>query len=233
MITKFKLFEKNIDIFVEIGKREKYVDYSYIENYIENGDLTVQDIITDNSILQSLLLNYFDDKYIFKVIDKMIKEGVDFNHINWKNKTAIYMTIEKKRFNVFNYLINKNLDLDLNIQERNNNETIVMKMVSHQDKYYNYLTKLFDKYDNIDLDLQDLLGETALIIACAQLNRDYYDFKVIELLIKNGADWFVKRNNGKTFEDYIAPIYYKNLKDKYKKEYEESVVKQDLDKFNI
>jgi len=229
--TYNQLFENQRKIFTELLKDEKYRDYDYINKYIENGDLDILNYINNNTILNTLIINYFDDDIIIKTIDIMLKKNINFNYVNWKNKNVLFFVIEKRRIKIFKYLMNIEYNFNINHQDSVGN-TILMKMCSYNKKYYNYIKILFEKYPNVDLDLIDSFNESALIIAARELDQEQ-DLSVINFLIEKGAYWFIKDENNNTFLDYLTTENCDKLKSKYEKEYNDSLLKKNMNEFNI
>jgi len=90
---------------------------------------------------------------------------------------------------------------------------------------------------------QNTTGNTPLIIASrdrftrAKVRTgwewDKYEENVIEELIRAGADWNIKNNEGEDFFDYLIEYFRLPLKEKYPKQYKEYLIKKEADKYNL
>ena len=92
-------------------------------------------------------------------------------------------------------------------------------------------------------DVQNKLGYTPLIDAARDrrirsevrsgFEKNIYQENILEELIKAGANWNLKNNDGEDFFDYLPNSCREPLIDKYPEQYKEYLIKKDLEKFEL
>ena len=63
--------------------------------------------------------------------------------------------------------------------------------------------------------------------------KDIYEENILEELIKAGADWNLKNQDGEDFFDFLSNYFRQPLIDKYPEQYKEYMMKKDANKYNI
>jgi ankyrin repeat protein len=124
--------------------------------------------------------------------------------------------------------------IDLNLQDQLSYRTaLIYSMINRYEKVFDELIK-----SDVNLDLQDNNGNTALIISAigsTGSSSDYY-ISIMEKLIDAGADWNKTQNYGreKDFLEHIQDNEFKrHILKKYHKQYEIYLMKKTSEKFNI
>ena len=58
-------------------------------------------------------------------------------------------------------------------------------------------------------------------------------FSYLQLLIDNGADWFIKDNRGDFFIDYLSDELLVMISKDYPDKYSEYLIKKESEKYNL
>ena len=170
-------------------------------------------------------------------IESMLKKGFDVNYHfreNLKSTNSLFYALFYESYDVVKILIKYGIDLE-EIDPTNNTyilSTLIIK---------NYITttkccketqmrQIFNIFKNlintVDINKQDLEGYTSLMRAAS-----YQQNHFIYLLIKAGADWNIKNNDGKDFMDIIGN--WSGLIKKFPDQYKEYLKKKTIKKFKI
>lgn len=162
---------------------EQLVNYPYIDLNLTNNE---------NKTVLSLAYERKD----FTSIQSMItSRRVDINTVDINKKTLLLMTLVDDNLELFDLLLNYDADLDIKYEE---GMTILMVALSLQKK--RFIVKIFE-HPTFNVNLQDDLGKTALMHAIKNRN-----VKVVEALLKCGAEINIKDNNDDTAIFYALEI---------------------------
>ncbi|XP_077283109.1 uncharacterized protein LOC143909083 [Arctopsyche grandis] len=139
-----------------------------------------------------------------KTLQIILECGVDINNTNLDGETALHIIFNYQiEGEAFNILLKSGADPTIAIKRTESNSNIRSADNSTLLHYavflgkYQILTLLLD--ENIDLNLTDMYGQTAVISAMKN-----YNFKAVELLLAKGADPNICDNNGNTLLHYAA-----------------------------
>lgn len=214
----------------ELCKAIHKVDYKKIEDLLNQGaDPNVHDTDGDPILCQAIC--YYapkDKKARFKIVQLLIDKGADPNskgHFLYKNMTPLMfaVTSDDNAKDIVKLLIDKGADVNaqneagqtalMRAATRNFNLTELLlkhgadKTISTKDGmnafraacYYNkyeIAKLLFDPSTDLNVKGKDELGFTALMLAALSPSP-----KIVDMLLKNGADLNIKNNRGKTALD--------------------------------
>ena len=136
------------------------------------------------------------DSNIIQDIEKAAKNYPEF-HINWSDSygiTLLMHAVSRNREELVRYLLSApNINVN---QKSNNNHTVLhfCKQVS--------MFKLLLERKELDVNIQNVCGETVLHIACLRGNEEI----IVELLKDERVDMSIRDNSGKTAKDKALKI---------------------------
>lgn len=182
---------------------------------IENGaDTNIKDNNGETALMAAVLENNYD------VCELLIDNGVDINiqsnnieeydnnlNLNIEvlkykiGETALMFAIEHNYYEICNLLLENNANLNLRDSD---GKTVLMNVITTDNN--NEYELLINYIQNIELDLPDNSGRTALIYAT--INNKV---NICNLLIQNGANLNLADISGKTALDYSIENNFSNI----------------------
>lgn len=137
-----------------------------------------------------------EDSNNIETAEILIKAGVSINKTDMYQVTPLQNCIMKKNFKLLSFLVERGADV--NQRSAHNWTPLYMAVVMRCEDFVCQF--LLSK--GADIDAKNDVGQTSLHVACVTFN-----FKLISLLIKRGADITVEDKNGKTpFTSLRTPI---------------------------
>jgi len=169
------------------------------DNY--NIDVNIKD--NNNFPLVNVILKYNDSKELEEFIDLLIEKGANKDEINNCKVTALHVVCQYNLYKLIPKLITNN---NINVKNKIGQTPL---MVAFEQKNYECIKILLsddcDKY-NIDVNIKDNNGNSPLANAMIKFKDSDKINKLIDLLIKRGANKD-EINNGKTTALHIACKY--------------------------
>lgn len=136
-----------------------------------------------------------------KLLNLLIKHGVDVNLKNDRGDTALTIAALHGNIEIIELLINNKANLNL---PDDDNATALMHAINSKSENKIEIVKLLI-IRGADINKQDNNGATALLYAA----YNHYA-TIIQLLIINGANTYTSNKQGKTFFDCIKEKDYEN-----------------------
>ncbi len=153
--------------------------------YIENIDFLINDS-RDTLLIKAVQ----SDSYT--ITKFLIDNGADINHNNVSYDTPILIAIRQKNIEICSLLLSDD-SIDITKSDNKNN-TVLMLIAQSEENMINIAEQILVK--NIDIDHQNLDGDTALIIAIRYNQKD-----IISTLIKLDVDQTIKNKKKKSAYD--------------------------------
>ena len=179
----------------------QYMYTDIIKYFIENN-ININFLSINNENLLQLAIMYQNYEIINLLIDKVNNIN---NQENNYGLTALHQSIVLNRNNIFEKILLNNANI--NIQDYHGNSPLIYLVIEKN----NNLLQLFLKYDNINYNLTNIDGNTALHIMLENVTE--YSENIIEKLIIE-TDLIIQNNNGDTCLHYLI---INDLLLKYKK----------------
>ena len=221
-----------------ISKQKKIIGFNaFILEACKEGDIRrVEDMIkkgvdldsklpNGNTCLMIALLNGHEN-----IAELLVRNGANVDIKNDDGVSPIFLCIEQKNWRIpdesgYSLKIDDLLKLliqktnDINFQEKKTGRTVLSELLTHVRDNDEMVNLILDK--NPDLNLQDNLGETALMHA---ITNDYKIYQTIRKLLERGADVnqsdtsgkttlmhaILNNNPGKEYEDIVIEIIHKS-----------------------
>ncbi len=168
---------ENTIFFRHISKK----NINFLKTLINIG---IKYTIEDESNLNSIqaVINYIDnDQDVISLLSEFIKNGIDINITNSEGLTALHISVECKRINIIDFLLENGAKIDIQCNqgntplmhgiEKNVQEEIISKLITYKS----------------NLDIQNIKGKTALMLAIQQNYKS-----IIKILLKAGCQYDLK-----------------------------------------
>ena len=173
------------------------------DNYSKyNVDINIKDN-NGNFPLVNTILKFKDSDKIDELIDLLVKRGADKDEINHDKLTALHIACKYNDYKLIPKLITKN---NINMKDINGKTPLMIKI---EEKNYECIKILLsddcDKY-NIDVNIKDNNGNSSLVNTLIKFNNSDKINKLIDLLIKRGANKD-EINSGKATPLHVACQY--------------------------
>jgi len=186
-----------------------------------------------------------------KIVDYLIEKGADLDKQNDSNDTALTTALNENEFEIAKTLINNDANVDLSnhsnktpliiASEKNNLEMVklilkkIPKINTVDDDGFNAIfyavynnnlemVKLLFEH-NGDLNIEDDLGYTIFDHVFEDDNKDENNTELIKFLVEQGINF--------KFDDIEDEEYRERVAKIFPKKYEEYLLNQDMEKFNI
>ena len=190
---KIKLIKKILKRIIEIDDLEIDNDDDYIVNFLNN------------------VLNYHENRntplitaIIFwnglKIIKFLLKKGADPNIFS-KYDSSHPLSMANTRLDVCKLLIKYGANPNMKIY-KDNGKTPFMRCVSTEYTTPDVLDYLAKKSD---IDIQDNLGNTALMHCIIKANDNHRFDNFVYILLRHNPEINIRNNNGQTVFDIIGP----------------------------
>ena len=125
----------------------------------------------------------------FSLVQKLIEMGSEIDALNKNNQSPLHISISNKIFEIFDFLISKNANIQLN----SNGSLIYLACEANDLKTVEFLLQM-----GLDINEKNIKnGETPLHISVIKKNLE-----IIKLLISNGSDINLLNN------DLESPIFH-------------------------
>ena len=187
-----------------------YYDIGFVKIYLRkfHGDLkinTVDSMINKIDRFENTLLMYACERCKIELIKLLLENGANIFIMNKNEKTALHkINIINKTKNITTLAAFKDyIDMmfnqikDMNEVVTRTGETEFMYLCINTD--YNFINTLDICVIKNIINTQDSSKKTTLMHACEQCK-----IELVKLLLKNGADIYIKDNSKKTAFDYIT-----------------------------
>jgi len=180
-------------------------------------------------------LLYAVKKQQHSIVKLLLENGANINFAERGRKTSsiMYASLNYDT-EMLNILLSKKYKADINATDSQGNNALFFVFEKdilpggltsgfYQNRRENSIEKLIN--NGIDINKRNIYGKTPLMRA-----SELYDFSILKVLIKNGADVNLQDNNGDTTLFYVVNNYYdsEHLSDfyKYKNRFEYLLRKQ-------
>mmetsp|Transcript_52568 Transcript_52568/g.90440 ORF Transcript_52568/g.90440 Transcript_52568/m.90440 type:complete len:139 (-) Transcript_52568:218-634(-) len=121
-------------------------------------------------------------------ISKYLQSGGDINALNDRGESLLFLSVTKNDFEALILLINSNIDV--NVQERQRGRTALM-VASTNESQEDVMSYLLTE-GQVDVNLQDFEGKTALHYACIAGNLG--GIRLLLSQTENQADIDIREN---------------------------------------
>lgn len=168
----------------------------------------------------------------FKTYESKFNCNFNYNNIsdiiNYLNKGCDINKIFSNEYTIAHDIVIYNLDAPEYFPEEQHN-------IEDADALYLIFEKGFNRIDH-----KNSFGETILILASKclgyqemvkELGEDNY--WLVNIIIENGADWFITDNDNKIFMDYLSDEEKEYLKNRYPENWKKYEKYNSIKKFNI
>jgi ankyrin repeat protein len=181
--------EPKIDNWMSVIQH-KNRNYLEIENKLKHGQNPNQNIF-DGSTMGHLAAWQNDEK----LLNLALQYKVDINYTNKNGETPVHWAAASKNINLLNMISNDKLFL-----KSINKTTKSGRTPLHFNALYSGNLEIlkFLIQNKIDLNIQDINGQTALDYAIISQKWDF-----AEILLINGANPNIKDKNEETFDSYL------------------------------
>lgn len=155
------------------------------------------------------------------------------------NSLSLFNVLRSLNIRLIKEVLDKGININIQNKIGRTPLICVVSLVNASQSDILPVVKLFIKY-GADINIQDNYGSTALIKSVT-FNRLY----VADELIKNGADWELKNDEGNTFLDFLfykadgfnintdVKGYIERLKNKYPDKFEKYMMQKNAKKYNL
>ncbi|CAH0395489.1 unnamed protein product [Bemisia tabaci] len=142
-------------------------------------------------------------KNFLKISDLLLKSGAEVNCFNWKRKTPLHIAVEKGAYEMVELLLE--YGAKVNVQDSELKTPLIISVIEGRSENFQTKEVISSKSRNrvkifktllmlnVDLELQDCDGKTALHHAVYGINTE-----MVRLLVESGAKVESKDKNGKT-----------------------------------
>ena len=189
---KIKLIKKILKRIIDLQDLDKDEVDEYIANFL---NVTHNYHENQNTPLISAIIHWSD----LKIINFLLKKGANPNILSQFSEHPL--TMANTRLDVCKLLIKYGAKPNIKM-ERHNGKTPFMRcvLINHTaPEVLDYLAK------KSDIDIQDDLGNTALIYCIIKANDDHRFDKFVYILLRHNPEFNIRNNNGQTVFDIIGP----------------------------
>jgi len=130
------------------------------------------------------------------------------NMVCGSGHNALHIAVEngRKTYEIAQYLIN--VGIDINARTTQGNSPLILSLMNNDQEWAKRFSELLLENENIDINLPNNKGETALHWAAQKNNNE-----IVYLLISKGSEINARDNKGKTPRDRTTNKEIKNILD--------------------
>ncbi len=171
-------------------------EYQFIDYFTSKGiDLTSKDTYGNG------IFNYAAKRGNVDLLDMLIKKGVDYKGLNKEGGNAMLFASQGTRgysnpLSTYQYLEK----LGINPNVTNQNGVTPLHELASKTKDITVLEYFISK--GVDINQQDINGKSAITNAIARNSVE-----IVEFLVENDADLFVKDKNGNNLAYYLIKVF--------------------------